>query len=78
MREGVTTILAPNASGLRYRALVNHEMAATTLTEPYITVAERAGCRILVEAPFHGTQVATNEVDAETYRAFNRAVREAV
>ena len=30
---------------------MNGEMDATTLTEPYITVAERAGCRIIVAAP---------------------------
>jgi len=77
-REAIATCLAPNASGLRYRALMNNEIQATTLTEPYITVAEKAGCRIILEAPFHGTEVATADVDAETYRAFNRAVREAV
>ncbi len=77
-REAIRTCLAPNAAGLRYRALMNNEVDATTLTEPYITVAERAGCRILIEAPYHGTEVATLAVDAETYRAFNRAIREAV
>jgi len=77
-RDAITTCLAPNGAGRRYRALLNHEVDATTLTEPYITVAERAGCRVILEAPFHGTEVATAAVDAETYRAFNRAVREAV
>jgi NitT/TauT family transport system substrate-binding protein len=77
-REAIKTCLAPNGAGNRYRALMNHEVDATTLTEPYITVAERAGCRIILEAPFHGTEVATGDVDADTYRAFNRAVREAV
>jgi NitT/TauT family transport system substrate-binding protein len=77
-RDAIATCLAPNGSGLRYRALMNRELDATTLTEPYITVAERAGCRVIVEAPLHGTEVATSEVDAEIYGAFNRAVREAV
>ena len=77
-REAITTCLAPSGSRLRYRALMNKEVDATTLTEPYITVAERAGCRIILEAPYHGTEVATGAVDAETYRAFNQAVREAV
>jgi NitT/TauT family transport system substrate-binding protein len=77
-REAIKTCLAPSGAGRRYRALLNHEVDATTLTEPYITVAERAGCRIILEAPFHGTEVATADVDAETYRAFNAAVREAV
>jgi hypothetical protein len=30
------------------------------------------------EAFYHGTEVASDRVDAETYAAFNRAVREAV
>src|SRR3954451_23349051 len=77
-RDAITTCLAPNGAGRRYRALLNHEVDATTLTEPYITVAERAGCRIILEAPYYGTEVATDEVEGETYKAFNRAVREAV
>ena len=77
-RDAITTCLAPNGSGRRYRALMNNEVDATSLTEPYLTVAEKAGCRIIIEAPLHGTEVATAEVDAETYAAFNRAVREAV
>jgi NitT/TauT family transport system substrate-binding protein len=77
-RDEIRTCLAPTSSGPRYRALMNSEVDATTLTEPYITVAEKAGCRLIVAAPYHGTEVATAAVDAETYRAFNRAVREAV
>jgi len=77
-REVIKTCLAPNSSGLRFRALMNNELQATTLTEPFITVAEKAGCRVIVEAPYHGTEVATGDVDADTYKAFNRAVRESV
>lgn len=77
-REAIATCLAPNSAALRYRALMNQELPATTLTEPYITVAEKAGCRILLEAPYHGTEVAAADLTADTYGAFNRAVREAV
>jgi len=77
-RDAIATCLAPNGAGLRFRALMNNELEATTLTEPFITVAERAGCRVILEAPFHGTQVATDDVDGETYHAFTRAIREAV
>jgi NitT/TauT family transport system substrate-binding protein len=48
------------------------------LTEPYVTLAEKKGCRTICSAFFHGTEVASQRVDAETYGAFNRAVREAV
>ena len=34
--------------------------------------------RTIASAFYHGTEVASDRVDAETYGAFNRAVREAV
>ena len=77
-RDAIKTCLAPSGSRLRFEALMNHEIDATTLTEPYITVAERAGCRMILAAPYHGTEVASEEMDGETYAAFNKAVREAV
>ena len=60
------------------RALMRGEIEATTLTEPHVTLAEKKGCRIICAAFFHGTEVASDRVDGETYAAFNRAVREAV
>ena len=48
------------------------------MTEPYITLAEKKGCRTICSAFYHGTEVASDRVDAATYSAFNRAVREAV
>ena len=68
------------ATGSRHRldAMLSGVIEATTLTEPYVTLAEKKGCRIICSAFFHGTEVASERVDAETYAAFNRAVREAV
>ena len=77
-REMIRLCRAPNGSRYRLAALMNGEIEATTLTEPHVTVAEKKGCRILASAFFHGTEVASDRVDAETYAAFNRAVREAV
>lgn len=56
----------------------NSAVEATTLTEPYVSLAEKKGCRLICSSFYHGTEVASDRVDAETYRAFNRAVREAV
>ena len=42
------------------------------------SLAEKKGCRLIISAFHHGTEVASDRVDAETYSAFNRAVREAV
>ena len=77
-RELIRTCNASNLSHKRLDSMIRGEIEATTLTEPYITLAEKKGCRILVAAPYHGTEVASDRVDAETYAAFNRAVREAV
>jgi NitT/TauT family transport system substrate-binding protein len=60
------------------QALMDGEVDAVTLTEPHITLAEKKGCRLVCSAFFHGTEVASDRLDAETYAAFNRAVREAV
>jgi len=77
-RETIKLCRAPNGSRYRLDALMRDDVAATTLTEPHVTLAEKKGCRIICSAFFHGTEVASDRVDAETYAAFNRAVREAV
>ncbi len=77
-RDLIKTCQAPLMARNRYRALMGGELEATTVVEPYITVAEKAGCRIIAEACYHGTEVATDQLDAETYAAFKRAVRTAI
>lgn len=77
-RDRIRLCSAPNGSRWRLKALLDGEIDATTLTEPHISLAEKKGCRIVCSTLFHGTEVAAAKVDAETYAAFNRAVREAV
>jgi NitT/TauT family transport system substrate-binding protein len=77
-RELIKVCRAPNGSRYRLQSLLAGEVDAVTLTEPHITLAEKKGCRTICSAFFHGTEVASDRVDAETYAAFNRAVREAV
>src|SRR5215470_5727719 len=74
-RELIKTGRVPNGSPYRFQMLMDGLCEATTLTEPYITLAEKKGCRLVVAAFHHGTEVASERVDAETYSAFNRAVR---
>lgn len=45
---------------------MRREIDATTVVEPYIALAEKAGCRIIVGAGFHGIEVATGELSAAT------------
>jgi len=77
-RDMINICSAPNGSRNRFNLMMKGEIEATTLTEPYITMAEKKGCRVICSAFFHGTEVASDRVDAETYAAFNRAVKEAV
>src|SRR5262245_33111156 len=77
-RDEIKLCRAPNGSRYRLDSLLKGEVDATTLTEPHVTLAEKKGCRLICTAFFHGTEVASGRVDAETYAAFNRAVREAV
>jgi NitT/TauT family transport system substrate-binding protein len=77
-REDIKLCRTSNGSRQRFDAMMRGEIEATTLTEPYVTLAEKKGCRMICEAFYHGTEVASDRVDAETYGAFNRAVREAV
>src|SRR5579859_6929296 len=77
-RERIHVCRAPAGSRNRYNFMMSGEVDATTLTEPYVSLAEKNGCRSICSAFYHGTEVASDRVDAETYAAFNRAVREAV
>jgi NitT/TauT family transport system substrate-binding protein len=77
-RDMIKLCQAPNGSRYRLDAMLKGAFEATTLTEPHVTLAEKKGCRIVCSSLFHGTEVGSDRVDAETYAAFNRAVREAV
>jgi NitT/TauT family transport system substrate-binding protein len=77
-RDQIRLGRVPNGSRQRFDLLMSGEIAATPLTEPYVTLAEKKGCRPVIAGFYHGTEVASARVDAETYGAFNRAVREAV
>jgi NitT/TauT family transport system substrate-binding protein len=77
-REAIKLCHTPNGSRQRFDLMMSGAVDAVTLTEPYVTLAEKRGCRAVCSAFYHGTEVASDRVDAETYAAFNRAVRKAV
>jgi NitT/TauT family transport system substrate-binding protein len=77
-RAQIKLIGVPNGSRHRLDLLMSGEIEATPLTEPYVSLAEKKGCRPIISGFYHGTEVASDRVDAETYSAFNRAVRKAV
>jgi ABC-type nitrate/sulfonate/bicarbonate transport system substrate-binding protein len=77
-RAAITTCAAVTSPAERFAGLLRGDFEATVLQEPYITVAEKAGCRLLATTFFHGTWVATPDVTAETYAVFLRAITRAV
>ena len=77
-REAITTCAATVNSGDRLDAVLRGDVDATVLQEPWITIAEKKGCRIVSTTFFHGTWVADPSVSAGTYAAFVRAITQAV
>jgi ABC-type nitrate/sulfonate/bicarbonate transport system substrate-binding protein len=77
-REAITTCAATVHSGDRLAAVMRGEVDATVLQEPWITIAEKKGCRLVSTTFFHGTWVADRSVSADAYAAFVRAITRAV
>ena len=77
-REAIVTRAAVTSPAERYAGLMRGDFAATVLQEPWITVAEKAGCRLVSTTFFHGTWVADRDISAEAYAAFVRATTRAV
>jgi NitT/TauT family transport system substrate-binding protein len=77
-REQIVVCSVPHGSRYRFDLLMKGEIEGTTLTEPYVSLAEKKGCRIVCSAFYHGTQVGSDKIDVETMSAYNRAVSEAV
>ena len=71
----VTHIGVPNQ---RFEALVEGRVAAATLMEPWISVAEKLGYKLIAESFYVGLEVADTSVDPETYGALDRARKRAV
>ena len=77
-RDQIVVCSVPHGSRYRFDLLMKGEVEATTMTEPYVSLAEKKGCRVICSAFYHGTQVGTDQIDVETMKAYNRAVTEAV
>src|SRR5918912_318511 len=63
---------------LRYQAMLDGSVDAAALMEPYIALAEKAGCNLIMEAHYAGSEIASPDLDDETFAAINRAVTKAV
>jgi NitT/TauT family transport system substrate-binding protein len=65
-------------SAQRYKALLEGTAHAITVPEPWISLAEKQGCKLICEAYCVGSEVASQDIDPGTYAAINRAIKEAV
>ena len=62
----------------RYENLMDGEIDAATLMEPWVTLAEKQGCKLLVGTFYQGTENASRSMGQELFDAVMRAVRNAV
>ncbi|GIW08581.1 MAG: hypothetical protein KatS3mg060_3386 [Dehalococcoidia bacterium] len=62
----------------RLEALLAGEVEAAILPEPFTSLAEKQGCRVVCEAVFRGGEVVNDSVDAATAAGLIRALRRAV
>ncbi|MQG34689.1 MAG: hypothetical protein FI717_10345 [SAR202 cluster bacterium] len=62
----------------RLEALLTGEVKAAMLMEPWITLAEKNGCRSVCEGHYLGAENASDNMDEQTFAAINRAVAKAV
>jgi NitT/TauT family transport system substrate-binding protein len=62
----------------RYEALINGDVDAAALMEPWNTIAEKNGHQKVIETHYAGAEIGAKDLDSETFEALNRAVRKAV
>ena len=62
----------------RFEAMLKGEVEAAALMEPWITLAEKLGCRAVCEGHYLGAENASDNMDEETFAAINRAIVNAV
>jgi NitT/TauT family transport system substrate-binding protein len=76
-RDEIKLVHIP-VSSHRYTALLNGTVEAITLPEPWISLAEKQSHKVISEAFCVGSEVASPEIEPETYAAINRAIVKAV
>ena len=63
---------------LRYQAMLDGVVDASMLMEPFIALADKTECNLIVEAHYAGSEMMAPDMDAETAAAIDRAIRGAV
>lgn len=62
----------------RFDAMWKGDVDACLVMEPWIALGEKLGCKALCEGHYLGAENASDDMDASTFAAINRAVGQAV
>lgn len=62
----------------RFEALRDGDVEAVAVMEPWITVAEKLGYKVLAEAHYFGAEVSNDQLSPEQFAKINRAVTRGV
>jgi len=62
----------------RFNALTEGTVGAAAVMEPWVSVAEKLGYKVIAEAYYDGAEVALPSLDPITYQAIDRAIKKAV
>lgn len=76
-REEIKTVHLGQGQA-RYQAMLDGKVDACTLMEPYITLALKQGCKLIVEGFARGLEVTSPDMDDETLAGIYRALGAAV
>lgn len=63
---------------LRYQAMMDGTVDAATLMEPYIALADKQGCQMIIEGFYIGSEMLAPHLDSETVAGLYRAMVQAV
>jgi NitT/TauT family transport system substrate-binding protein len=63
---------------LRYQAMMDGAVDAAMLMEPFIAVADKTHCNLIVEGHYAGSEMMSPDLDPNTAAAVDRAIRGAV
>jgi NitT/TauT family transport system substrate-binding protein len=63
---------------LRYQSMMDGVVDAAMLMEPFIALADKTECNLIVEAHYAGSEMMSPDLDQETAAAIDRAIRGAV
>lgn len=78
MRKDEVKVVHIGVPNQRFKALVEGRIEAATVMEPWISLAEKMGFKVICEAYYNGLEVADTSVDQDIFTALHKAHIKAV